>query len=177
MKAAVASPGDLPVPLIDIADPQASKAIRDACTEHGFFYGKDFLHSLLTCFDAWQPVARRACLASLHTELPPFANFRNSTFNFLRAILWSLRPAPGRPNYATAEYAIRFVAPSATYHCHPLESVLFAVTNHGVGKDLIDRQFEESRNFFSLPYEEKLKVEVGQKQISRFQRTRAAQKS
>ena len=30
---------DLPVPIIDLQDPKAAAAIRDACTEHGFFYG------------------------------------------------------------------------------------------------------------------------------------------
>ena len=35
-----------------------------------------------------------------------------------------------------------------------------AVTNHGVSNIVIQRQFAEARKFFSLPYEEKLEVEV-----------------
>lgn len=35
-----AGPVELPLPVIDIAHPAAADAIRDACTEHGFFYGK-----------------------------------------------------------------------------------------------------------------------------------------
>ena len=31
---------DLPVPLIDVEDPKAAQAIREACTQHGFFYGQ-----------------------------------------------------------------------------------------------------------------------------------------
>ncbi|KAK9800874.1 hypothetical protein WJX73_003920 [Symbiochloris irregularis] len=66
---------DLPVPLIDIKQPGAAQAVREACTQHGFMY----------------------------------------------------------------------------------------VANHDVPDELVARQFEESRKFFALPFEEKMKVEADSK--------------
>ncbi|MFQ5957986.1 MAG: isopenicillin N synthase family dioxygenase [Alphaproteobacteria bacterium] len=37
----------------------------------------------------------------------------------------------------------------------------FYVTNHGVPQELIDRLFDESRRFFALPEEEKMRVHIG----------------
>ena len=66
------------------------------------------------------------------------------------------------PLLAQENDAINCVAEQLNIACSNIG--FFFVTNHGISEDVISKSFEISKEYFSLPFEEKMKVRMNRHQ-------------